>query len=66
VAIRPEIIKLAEMFKSQVIDVAADTLTIEATGDHNTIAQFEQLLSPYGIVEAARSGKLALPRGKCQ
>jgi len=61
---RPEIIKLAEMFKAQVIDVAADTLTIEATGDHHTVAQLEELLTPYGIVELARSGKLALPRGK--
>jgi len=61
---RPELIKLAEMFKAQVIDVAVDTLTIEATGDRNTLAQLEELLSPYGIVELARSGKLALPRGK--
>jgi len=61
---RPELIKLAEMFKAQVIDVGADTLTIEATGDRNTIAQLEELLGSYGIVELARSGKLALPRGK--
>ena len=61
---RPELIKLAEMFKAQVIDVATDTLTIEATGDHHTIAHIEELLSPYGIAEIARSGKLALPRGK--
>ena len=61
---RPELIKLAEMYKAQVIDVATDTLTIEATGTHDNLAQLEQLLSPYGIVEIARSGKLALPRGK--
>jgi len=60
---RPDIIKLAEMFKAQVIDVGADTLTLEATGTHDGIAQLEELLKPYGIVEIARS-KLALPRGK--
>jgi len=61
---RAELIKLTEVFKAQVIDVAADTLTIEVAGDRNTITQLEELLTPYGIVEVARSGKLALPRGK--
>lgn len=61
---RPELIKLSEMFDAQVIDVAADTLTIEVTGSHETVCQFEELLAPYGIVETARSGKLALARGK--
>lgn len=61
---RTDIIKAAEMFKAQVIDVAADTLTIEATGSHEDIAQLEALLTPYGIAEIARSGKLALSRGK--
>lgn len=61
---RPELIKISEMFNAQVIDVAAETLTFEATGTHESIAQFEELLSPYGIAEIARSGKLALSRGK--
>lgn len=61
---RPEIIKLAEMFNAQVIDVSQDTLTLEATGNHESIKQFEEMLAPYGIVEIARSGKLALPKGK--
>jgi acetolactate synthase-1/3 small subunit len=60
---RPELIKLAEMFRAQVIDVAAGALTLEATGSHEDIARLEELLSPYGIAEIARSGKLALPRG---
>ncbi|MCL2808195.1 MAG: acetolactate synthase small subunit [Coriobacteriia bacterium] len=61
---RSELIQLAEMFKAQVVDVAASTLTIEAAGERTTIAQLEELLAPYGIVETARSGKLALPREK--
>ena len=61
---RPELIKLAEMFSAQVIDVGSDTLTVEATGTHDSLAQLEELLTSYGIVEIARSGKLALPRGK--
>lgn len=61
---RPDLIKLAEMFKARVIDVASETLTLEATGTHEEIMQLEQLLGSYGIVEMARSGKLALPRGK--
>lgn len=61
---RPEIIKIAEVSRAQVIDAAADTLTIEATGTRDDIDQLEELLRPYGIAEIARSGKLALPRGK--
>ncbi len=61
---RPELLKLVELFKAQVIDVATETLTIEVAGTHDSIAQMEELLSPYGIAETARSGKLALPRGR--
>ena len=61
---RPSIIQLTEMFNAQVVDVSDATLTIEATGTHDTISQFEALLKPYGIAEIARSGKLALARGR--
>lgn len=61
---RPAFIKLAELFNAQVIDVGSDTITIEATGTRDRITQLEELLSPYRIVEIARSGKLALARSK--
>jgi acetolactate synthase-1/3 small subunit len=46
-----------------VIDVDVDALVIEATGTPDKIRAMEELLRPYGIVEMARTGRIALARG---
>jgi acetolactate synthase-1/3 small subunit len=60
---RPELVRLAEMFKGSIADVAKDALTIEVTGTQEAIAALSELLAPYGIIEIARTGKIALARG---
>ncbi len=52
------------MFKAQVMDVGADTMTLELAGSPDKIDDFTLLLSPYGIVEIARSGLVAMERAK--
>jgi len=60
---RAEVIQTANIFRGRIIDVNADCLTIEATGDHQKINSLIQLLLPYGIRELARTGIAALERG---
>ena len=61
---RQEIITLADLFRAKVVDVAPDRLMIELSGDENKIEAFIELVRPYGIVELARTGVIAMPRGR--
>src|SRR5262245_1302468 len=61
---RMEIALLVEMFRARVVDVSADHLLIEISGQESKIEAFIDLMRPYGIVELARTGRIALVRGK--
>ena len=60
---RPAVIQIAGIFRSRVIDVSASTITIEATGDTEKLNGLLMLLSPYKVLELARTGLVALERG---
>jgi acetolactate synthase-1/3 small subunit len=62
-ASRSEIIEIADVFRSKVVDVDVDSLTIEATGSPEKLAAMVRLLAPYGIRELVRSGMIAVGRG---
>jgi acetolactate synthase-1/3 small subunit len=51
------------MFRATVVDVAADTLTVEATGDAAKLSAMLSALRPYGIRELVESGTVAISRG---
>ena len=59
---RGELMDLAAVFRAKISDISADTLTVEATGDSEKLAQLQELLKPYGLVEVARTGRVALTR----
>ncbi len=60
---RSEIIEIADVFRSKVVDVDTDAITIEATGSPEKLAAMVRLLAPYGIRELVRSGMIAVARG---
>ena len=60
---RPAVIEIAGIFRSRIIDVSPTTITIEATGDVDKLEGLLLLLRPYGILELARTGLVALERG---
>jgi acetolactate synthase-1/3 small subunit len=60
---RSEIIEIADVFRAKIVDVDADSLTIEVTGAPEKLAAIERLLAPYGIRELVRSGMIAVGRG---
>jgi len=60
---RSEIMQVCDIFRAKIIDVAPETMNIEMTGNANKVQAFLNLIEPYGIVEMARTGNLALKRG---
>jgi acetolactate synthase-1/3 small subunit len=60
---RAAVLEIAGIFRSRVIDVSPSTITIEATGDIEKLDGLLLLLRPYGILELARTGLVALERG---
>lgn len=60
---RGKINEIVKIFRSKIIDVSKDTLTIELTGDESKIEALMKLLSEYGIEELVRTGLTALERG---
>jgi acetolactate synthase I/III small subunit len=60
---RNEIVLLVEMFRGKVVDIGADTIMLEVSGSERKIEAFIELMRPYGILELARTGRIALVRG---
>jgi acetolactate synthase-1/3 small subunit len=60
---RVEITLLVEMFRGRVVDISPDTLMVEISGQERKIEAFIELMRPYGIIELARTGRIALVRG---
>ena len=61
---RVEISLLVEMFRGKVVDIGTVTLVIEISGQETKVVAFIDLMRPYGIIELARTGRIALVRGK--
>lgn len=59
---RSEIIQIADVFKGNIVNVRNDSLVIEVTGASEKLDAFEELMTSYGIIELARTGKVALSR----
>ena len=59
---RAEILEIANIFRAKVIDFSLYSITLEITGDPGKIVVFEKVLSKFGVMEIARTGKIALTR----
>ena len=62
-ATRSEIMQIVDIFRANIVDVAADSLIVEVTGDEDKIDSLSNLLRDFGIKEIARTGRLAMTRG---
>ena len=61
---RNEIIQIANIFRASIIDVAKGSLTIALIGDETKAMAIQNLLQEFGILELARTGMVALERGR--
>jgi acetolactate synthase-1/3 small subunit len=61
---RAEILRISDIFRGKIVDVNPRSMTMEVTGDEGKINALIDLLRPIGIKEIARTGKVAMSRGK--
>ena len=61
---RNEVIQIVNIFRGSVIDVSHETLTVQVVGDEKKIDAVRDMLEPFTIIELARSGMIAMERGK--
>ncbi|MFT3781780.1 MAG: acetolactate synthase small subunit [Nibricoccus sp.] len=59
---RSEIMQICDIFRGKIVNVAQDAVIIEITGDEGKLAALLKLLEPFGVLELARTGSLALKR----
>ena len=60
---RSHVLETAQLFRAKVVDVAADAVTIEVTGNPDKLEAFLRLVEPFGIRELVQSGVVAIGRG---
>ncbi|MFH0948671.1 MAG: acetolactate synthase small subunit [Elusimicrobiota bacterium] len=63
-SVRNEIIQIVHIFRAKIVDVSANTVIIEMTGDEEKIKALINMLKPYGVQEMARTGIIAMARGE--
>ena len=60
---RIHVMKLADVFRARIVDVAPDSLILETTGTDDKIAGLLEVLRPFGVLEVARTSHVAMSRG---
>ncbi len=60
---RAELSLLVAAFRGRVVDIQHSDMMIEVSGSEGKVEAFISLMRPYGIVELARTGRIALIRG---
>jgi acetolactate synthase-1/3 small subunit len=61
---RSEVVDLVNLFRGKVVDVARASMLIELSGTEEKIDAFIDLVKPYGVREVARTGVIAVQRGR--
>lgn len=60
---RVEALRLAEVFRAQVVDITTSSFIFELTGSPDKIDNFIQLMRELGLVEVGRTGVVGMMRG---
>src|SRR5436305_7281081 len=60
---RTQVMQLVDVYRARIIDVSPESLVIETTGTEDKIDSLLEVLRPYGVIELARTGRVAMARG---
>jgi acetolactate synthase I/III small subunit len=63
-ATRAEVMQMVEIFRGKIIDVSKRSVIVEVTGSWDKIEAFERMVRPFGLIEMARTGEIAISRGR--
>ena len=60
---RTDIRELCDIFRARIVDVGPEVVMIEISGRESKVEAFIDMMRPFGIVELARTGRIAMVRG---
>lgn len=60
---RPQVVDAVNIFRARIVDVAQESVVVEATGTPGKLKALLAVLEPFGIKELVQSGHVALARG---
>jgi acetolactate synthase I/III small subunit len=63
---RTEVMQICDIFRAKIVDVTRRSVVIEVTGTFEKIEAFERLIRPFGLIEMARTGEIAIARGRSE
>jgi acetolactate synthase I/III small subunit len=61
---RAQVMQFIDIFRGKTVDVSKRSVTVEVTGTDDKIAAFEEMVRPFGLIEMARTGEVAVARGR--
>lgn len=59
---RSEVMQITDIFRTKIVDVQPESMTIEVTGNETKVTKFIELMENFGVLELTRTGKVALSR----
>ena len=60
---RGEIVQIADIFRANIVDDAADSLVLEITGTVEKVDRILKMLDQFGVADVQRTGVVAMLRG---
>jgi len=61
---RSEAMQIVDIFRAKIVDVQADSLLVETTGNQRKVEAFLELMEKFGILDMTRTGRIAMKRGQ--
>lgn len=61
---RTQVMQLVDVFRARIVDVAPDSLIVEVTGTDEKVDSLLEILRPFGLLEVAKTGRVAMSRGQ--
>lgn len=62
-AYRTAVMQVAQIFRANVVDLSSDRMMLELGGAEEKLEAFVDQVKPFGLIELARTGVIAMPRG---
>ncbi len=62
-AYRSAVMQVAQIFRANIVDLSHDRMMLELGGTEEKLEAFVEQVKPFGLIELARTGVIAMPRG---
>ena len=62
-AYRSAVMQVAQIFRANIVDLSSDRMMLELGGAEEKLEAFVEQVKPFGLIELARTGVIAMPRG---